>query len=70
MRFPQNIFHKVLYMLLPIYVLSNTGLDDKMEQIQVFINKRKYKNAEYDDNVIEYLMKYLELEITNSYKTF
>jgi hypothetical protein len=62
MRFPQNIFHKVLYMLLPIYVLSNTGLDDKIEQIQVTMNKRKYKNAEYDDNIIEYLMKYLELE--------
>ena len=24
--------------------------------------KRKYKNAEYDDNMIEYLMKYLGLE--------
>ena len=59
MRFHQNIFHKVLYMLLPIYVLSNTGL---VEQIQVIINKRKYKNAEYDDNIIEYLLKYLELE--------
>ena len=43
-------------------VLSNTGLDDKSEQIQVTANKRKYKNAEYDDNMIEYLMKYLGLE--------
>ena len=49
-------------MLLPMYVLSNTGLDDKSEQIQVTANKRKYKNAEYDDNMIEYLMKYLGLE--------
>jgi hypothetical protein len=49
-------------MLLCTYVLSNTGLDDKTEQIQVIINKRKYKNAEYDDNIIEYLMKYLGLE--------
>jgi hypothetical protein len=24
--------------------------------------KKKYKNAEYDDNIIEYLMKYLGLE--------
>ncbi len=28
-------------MLLPIYVLSNTGLDDKIEQIQVIINKKE-----------------------------
>jgi hypothetical protein len=37
-------------------------LDDEIEQIQVTMNKRKYKNAEYDDNMIEYLMKYLGLE--------
>ena len=49
-------------MLLLMYVLSNTGLDEKTEQIQVIVNKRKYKNAEYDDNIIEYLMKYLGLE--------
>jgi hypothetical protein len=49
-------------MLLPRYVLSNTSLDDKTEQIQVTVNKRKYKSAEYDDNMIEYLMKYLEME--------
>ena len=62
MRFHQNIFHKVLYMLLPIYVLSNTGLDDKIEQIQVIMHKRKYENAEYDDNIIECLLKYPKLE--------
>jgi hypothetical protein len=45
-------------MLLSRCVLSNTYLDD----IQVAVNKRKYKNAEYDDNMIEYLMKYLGLE--------
>jgi hypothetical protein len=33
-----------------------------MEQIQVTVNKRKYGNAEYDDDMIEYLMKYLGLE--------
>ena len=49
-------------MLLFLNVLSNTSLDDKIEQIQVTVNKRKYKNAEYDDNMIEYLMKYLEME--------
>jgi hypothetical protein len=49
-------------MLLSLNILSNTSLDDKTEQIQVTVNKRKYKNAEYDDNMIEYLMKYLEME--------
>jgi hypothetical protein len=37
-------------------------LDDKTEHIQATVGKEKYKNAEYDDNIIEYLMKYLELE--------
>jgi hypothetical protein len=37
-------------------------LNDKIDQIQVIMNKRKYKNAEYDDNIIEYLIKYLGLE--------
>ena len=46
-------------MLLSKYVLNNTDLDDKTEQIQVTRDKEKYKNAEYDDNIIEYLMKYL-----------
>jgi hypothetical protein len=49
-------------MLLPQSVLSNTDLDEKTDQIQVTVNKRKYKNVEYDDNIIEYLMKYLGLE--------
>ena len=49
-------------MLLSKCVLSNTDLDEKTDQIQVTVNKRKYKNAEYDDNIIEYLMKYLGLE--------
>ena len=49
-------------MLLSKYVLSNTSLDDKTEQIQVTRDKQKYKNAKYDDNIIEYLMKYLGLE--------
>jgi hypothetical protein len=49
-------------MLLSRYVLSNTDLDDKTNQIQVTLGKEKYKNAEYDDDMIEYLMKYLGLE--------
>ena len=49
-------------MLLPKNVLSNTNLDDKTEQIQVFVNNRKYKNAEYDDDMIKYLIKYLGME--------
>jgi hypothetical protein len=49
-------------MLLSRNVLSNTDLDDKTNQIQVTLGKEKYKNAEYDDNMIEYLMKYLGLE--------
>ena len=49
-------------MLLPESVLSNTDSDEKTDQIQVTVNKRKYKNVEYDDNIIEYLMKYLGLE--------
>jgi hypothetical protein len=49
-------------MLLPEWVLSNTDLDEKTEHIQVTLNKQKYKNSEYDDNTIECLMKYLELE--------
>ena len=49
-------------MLLPESVLSNTDLDEKTDQIQVTVNKRKYKNVEYDDNIIEYVMKYLGLE--------
>jgi hypothetical protein len=33
-----------------------------MSQIQVSVNKRrKYKNTEFDDNMVEYLMKYLGL---------
>ena len=56
------MIHKVFYMLLPKYVASNTDLDDKTEHIRATVGKEKYKNAEYDDNIIEYLMKYLGLE--------
>ncbi|MGI0042636.1 MAG: hypothetical protein ACRD47_02905 [Nitrososphaeraceae archaeon] len=37
-------------------------MDDKTEHIQVTVNKRKYKNAEYDDNIVEYLIGYLGLD--------
>jgi hypothetical protein len=37
-------------------------LDEKTEHIQATLGKKKYKNAEYDDNTVECLMKYLELE--------
>ena len=50
-------------MLLSKCVLSNTDLDDK-EQIQVVMN------ADYDDNIIEYLMKYLELESYEQLENF
>ena len=49
-------------MLLAECEASNTGLDDKTEQIRATVGKEKYKDAEYDDNIIEYLMKYLGLE--------
>jgi hypothetical protein len=61
-NFFQNLIHKVIYMLLAECVASNTGLDDKAEHTQATVGKEKYKNAEYDDNIIEYLMKYLGLE--------
>jgi hypothetical protein len=44
------------------WVLSNTNLDEKNEHVQVTLSKEKYKNSEYDDNTVECLMKYLELE--------
>ena len=50
-------------MLLSKCVLSNTDLDDK-EQIQVVMN------ADHDDNIIEYLMKYLELESYEQLENF
>ena len=50
-------------MLLSKCVLSNTDVDDK-EQIQVVMD------AEYDDNIIEYLMKYLELESYEQLENF
>ena len=37
-------------------------MDEKTEHIQVMLSKEKYKNSEYDDNTVECLMKYLELE--------
>ena len=49
-------------MLLAECVASNTGLDERTEHIQATVGKEKYKDAEYDDNIIEYLMKYLGLE--------
>ena len=41
---------------------KNTDLDDRPNHVQVVWDKEKYKNAEYDDNTVECLMKYLELE--------
>ena len=39
-------------------------MDNKIKQVQVSVkkNRRNYKNAEYDDNIVEYLMKYLGCE--------
>jgi hypothetical protein len=56
-------------MLLLIKVLSNTSLDDKTDQIQVMTKRRRYKNVEYDDDMIEYLMKYLGCESYDNFKT-
>lgn len=39
---------------------KNTDLDDRPNHVQVVWGKEKYKNAEYDDNTVECLMKYLE----------
>jgi hypothetical protein len=64
------MIHKVLYMLLPKNVASNTDLDDKTEHIRATVGKEKYKNAEYDDNIIEYLMKYLGLESYEQLQNF
>jgi hypothetical protein len=43
-------------------VPRNTDLDDRPEHVQVVWGKEKNKNAEYDDNTVECLIKYLELE--------
>jgi hypothetical protein len=69
-HFPENTIHKVLYILLPKCILSNTDVDKKTDQIQVTRDKEKYKNAEYDDNIIEYLMKYLGLESYEQLRDF
>jgi hypothetical protein len=37
-------------------------LDEKTGHTQITLGKDKYKNAEYDDNTVECLMKYLELD--------
>ena len=37
-------------------------MDEKTEHIQVTLSKEKYKNSEYNDNTVDCLMKYLELE--------
>jgi hypothetical protein len=51
-------------------VLSNTDLDEKTEHIQTTLGKKKYKNAEYDDNTVEWLMKYLEVESYEQLENF
>lgn len=43
-------------------VLSNTGLDRNTKRIQVTLDKSKYRNAEYDDNTVDNLMRYFEAE--------
>ena len=37
-------------------------MDEKTKHVQVTLSKQKYNNSEYDDNTIECLIKYLELE--------
>jgi hypothetical protein len=57
----KNHLESVIYITI-FHVLSNTHLDEKVDQIHVTMDRRKYNNVEYDDNIIEYLMKYLGLE--------
>jgi predicted GTPase len=45
-------------------------LDDKTEHNQFMSGKEKYKNAEYDDNTVECLMKYLELDSYDQLEDF
>jgi hypothetical protein len=45
-------------------------LDEKTEYTQVTPGKEKYKNAEYDDNTVEWLMKYLEVESYEQLENF
>jgi hypothetical protein len=63
-------FYKALYITLPKRVLRNTDLDEKPEHIQVTLSKKKYKNSEYDDNTVECLMKYLELETYEQFEDY
>lgn len=37
-------------------------MDNKTEHIQVTLGKEKYGNTDYDDTIIENLMKYFEAE--------
>jgi hypothetical protein len=37
-------------------------VDEKTEHIQFSLIRKKYNNSEYDDNTVECLMKYLELD--------
>lgn len=43
-------------------VLGNTSLDRNTKRIQVTLGKSKYRNAEYDDNTVDNLMRYFEAE--------
>jgi hypothetical protein len=45
-------------------------VDEKTEHIQVTLSRKKYNNSEYDDNTVECLMKYLELESYDQLEDF
>lgn len=45
-------------------------MDEKTEHIQVTLSRKKYNNSEYDDNTVECLMKYLELESYDQLEDF
>jgi hypothetical protein len=45
-------------------------VDEKPEHIQVTLSRKKYNNSEYDDNTVECLMKYLELESYDQLEDF
>ena len=67
----ESLFNKALYPYLPLRVLSNTRLDNKTNPIQVTLRKRKkYANTEYDDKILENLMKYFEAETYEQLERF
>lgn len=62
----ENLANKALYLSLPLRVLISTDLESTTEQL----NNEKYRNVEYDDKIIENLMKYFEAENYEQLESF